>query len=779
MTQQQLDMLNAWLASMAGSSFAMPSPQELVAIADAGTVPDDASPIVRSWEPTLTTLLKQATFGVRWGSFTLGSELSRPRVDGGLELPAGGPTTAAATRLERLRAWRSTAEGEGRVVAGTVTEGHLGTLSKTPPRSAAEIGKRVRVLEPFAAEVFDVLHEDDADADPDVSGTARPSPASGTTRPSSAAPQDPTVVHSPPPARAAGSVEEGPLDPPTTRQVATDRPEDDPGLLSGYAEATSAAPDSARALVTVKPGGDGVAYHWPPAEVSAPVVVYRIVTGAGTRPYAPEVGRLVAATTGTVAVDPADVETLLQYVQVWVNAGASVDEAKADQPVLHAETVRVAGVRDVVLSSEHGQVTAQWGSPDGAHSVHVHRLPHPDVPPHELHHYRIAADQPNLGGFVDSQVTPGQTYVYRLVVAGAGRMSEPVDVSTVIPDVLAPVRDLTCTVLQHPTTTTPGQVDLEWTRPGSGQVQIHRSDKGPGAGVVGVESAEGALPQMGLTEETLRRNPIDPPDADGRVRMRQVQWPPGMTKVYFLPVTVLNGRAVVGPAVSSLGVAPPGDPRILDRLGEQIVTFTWPPGAGGVRAFLGPVGADGRQVCQGPAHVEVSRRDYERQGGLRLRLPAERPMAVFLVSVVQGEVMSDPICVVHSRHLVVRYSVEQVRRLRIAGPVVHLRVTAWSDGDVNGSPPFVVVFNDKRLPLHADDGEVLGCVPDDAPDASPVRAYQPPTLKGGPTSPRWRAIVGGRSSGYARMFVSPTLEVGVRRQIALIDPPVSTLRWSL
>ena len=101
---------------------------------------------------------------------------------------------------------------------------------------------------------------------------------------------------------------------------------------------------------------------------------------------------------------------------------------------------------------------------------------------------------------------------------------------------------------------------------------------------------------MGLTDSELCKNPQDPM-GDDQIRMAEVPWPPGWPRIHFVPVTILGQRALPGrPSVEEAPVAP-GDPRLVDRVAQQVITFVWPEGATYVRAYIGPVGAEPHAVC--------------------------------------------------------------------------------------------------------------------------------------------------------------------------------------
>lgn len=625
---------------------------------------------------------------------------------------------------------------------------------------------------------------------PGAAATQSPSAAPATSPPTSVpAPAAPaaaggafaTVVDprtSPGPTTPSPAARTSPTGPPV---VLDDRlvDEDDPALQTGYAETLSVADRPASTVIErVVEHGQGT-YRWP--ALAGAVTLYRVVVSEGQRPLVPEMGDTLAATRATTVLDPVPVTSLFRFVQVWANVGDTVAAAKAAQPRLHAECVRVGTIAEASGSADYGQVALVWTAPAGAHRIRVYRLPGGAEFVRGYAAFEICADRANLTGCVDRGGEAGASYTYRMVVeardsSGGAHTSEPVDVNLEWPAVIREITDLTIQPVQPPTRFDPGLVDLEWTPPPVGATQIYRIDQPVGAGILGVEADKGALPQMGFTDQERCKNPIEPRNANGRVRMLGVVWPPGWSRVHFVPVTVIGQRALPGKPATGESIAPPGDPRLVDRVTQQVITFVWPSGATYVRAYLGPSGADPKDVCHGQWHAQVSEDDYRRHGGLRLQLPASE-LDVFLVA-VRGETTSVAVSVHKPQRLLVRYAVDIRRRMKV-GPVDYGRVVVWApDEKVQGSPPFVVVFRDDRLPLHARDGAILPAVPDETPDAAVTQVIQPATLMGGPDLPRWRVLVpGGAGRGYLRLFVSPSVGTPMLRRIVVLDPPITQLRW--
>lgn len=595
------------------------------------------------------------------------------------------------------------------------------------------------------------------------------------------------------PSLAAAAREDGEVQTEVSAEVSADKPggaqtlpsdlrsiETHDDLERGFAEALSVVAEPASTVVDhISMDGRSI-YRWPAQ--SEALTIYRVVVSDSQRPLVPEMGDLLAVTQGTEVEDGAPIGGLFRFVQVWANSGDSIGAAKAAQPRLVAECVRVAPVHEVSGSPDFGQVALVWTAPPGASRVRVFRLPPAMTGPSGFRAFEIATDRPNLGGVVDRGGEAGAAYVYRMIVeardpSGGSHQSSPVDLRLEWPAVIREVTNLAIHTVKGPTRFESGMVDLTWTALPVGDVQIYRLKEPLGAGILGVEVDKGALPQMGLTDSELCKNPQDPM-GDDQIRMAEVPWPPGWPRIHFVPVTILGQRALPGrPSVEEAPVAP-GDPRLVDRVAQQVITFVWPEGATYVRAYIGPVGAEPHAVCSGNPHHQVTEEDYRRHGGLRMAYNPPSDAAVFLTG-VRGDSVSAPVAVPLPKRWQIRYSVELHRR-RLIGPVDYVRVAVWAPNEqAAGSPPFVVAYNQDRLPMHPRDGVILTCVPDATPDASPTQVMHPQTLIGGPQSPRFRMLLPSPvARGYVRLFVSPGVGAESLRRIVVLDPSVTELRWA-
>lgn len=639
---------------------------------------------------------------------------------------------------EALEEWIKDAQERQRLQYGAVRRDRLNHMARSAAQiTPSEVTQQVPMLAPYAEEIVHVLRE--AAGVPTSAHEAR------------------RAAEPAPPTPATPGVHELNL---TFASYA--------GGIPGEAlESATAALDDSGALT----------YEWPAADAAGGAALYRVVTSDTTRPLSPEDGRVAGTTTSTSISDPRRHVGVNRHVQVWVNTGEDPAAAAAGQPVLWAETTVGAPVTEPVATWDHGAVVTRWRTVEGVERVRVFRLPreiHESVLAHELDQYAVQPSGDHKVGIVDTDVTRGKEYVYRIITESRGTWSPPVDLPITPPHDARGVEDLTATILHRPTGEAPGSVTLEWTQPPSGQVAMYRSEGSPPAGLVGKVVSRAVLDGAGLDPLP---NPAEPTGAPGAFRMSHVRWPQGWTSAYFLPVTLMGDSVLPGQAVRVTGVPVPTDPELAHRGDVQVVSFGWPAGAGTVRVHLAPRNADPAAVIKSRPHLEVDRERYIRDGGIRLALPPAQAVDVVLTAWVTGETSSEPVVVRVDPRLTISYTMEPQRRLGL-GSVRHGKVVVWSTQEgLRGSPQFVVVHNPDRLPLHAEDGEALAIVPDEAPDTPPQRVIAPVSLSGGPQGAAYRATAPKQSKGYVRLFVAPQVSEQVRRRIIILDPPVGSLIW--
>jgi len=335
---------------------------------------------------------------------------------------------------------------------------------------------------------------------------------------------------------------------------------------------------------------------------------------------------------------------------------------------------------------------------------------------------------------------------------------------------LSPVADLS---IQAHGTAEDWLFDLNWTDPPAGRVVIYRTPTPPSAGLGDDVQEESALPGARLRVEDRLAHPTHL-DAPGRTGMREVPSPIGWDRVYFTPVTLIEGRAMVGRSVSQVMIPVPEDLVIIERTQRQLLKFSWPGDAAAVAVGLGQLNAAAGTPQEGPGYTEISRDTYKRLGGHQFVPPLPSGGCSVHVAgmsfVDRLRVYGDPAVTQYPGLLRLSYSTEFKRsRLQRSDRVI---IRLASQVQLSNCPPFVLVFNTDRLPLHHRDGVLLpvGLTTDETSTDKPQ--FRPARL--GPThqDATYRANVKGLV-GYLRVF--PDLPPEMLSQVALLDPPVSSL----
>jgi hypothetical protein len=536
---------------------------------------------------------------------------------------------------------------------------------------------------------------------------------------------------------------------------------------------------STAAPLLLRRGDDGaLRVSWPAFDAS--FVIYRLVSGERDAPYSPDRAHLIAATTDTSGVDDRPASSAVRHLQVWVSAGASRTDALAAHPVLHANAVAVAAVNDLEVREDSGQVVGRWEVFSGIRAVHVYRVPVEEADAAGPQH-RILASTDNLGGFIDSTAARGQSYIYRFrteaAIGDAASLSEAAQVEITVSAVLAPVTDLALSMHSDDR----AAFDLTWTAPPAGQVVIFRTKSAPTAGAEALELPEAALEQTGLTAEQRLAHPVtEQRDPQGRpvAVMADVPWPAGWSRAYLTPVTILSGRIRLGRSTSSVRTGLITDVDLAEYCNKQVLTFAWPAGAAAVVAYLAPKGHDAREGVSGRTY-EISVEDYEKYGGMQFtgELPTGgcslhlAPVAFTAGRRVQGSITS----ILYPGLLRMQYAV-QIDRDRKGAPLT-ARIAARAQADVQGSPPFRLIHHPERIPLSVNDGEPVDVAPLDSAGelaAGWSKVLQFSSLGTAGAGEMWAGDVSGLT-GWIRLFAD--LSDATRlRQLALLDPPVTTLR---
>jgi hypothetical protein len=824
-TTHCIEVLLGWREIVAADGYVVPSEQDVRAIAASGRLwpPGIDAAAAEPWRDTVDFLLTQVKFGVHDPVAQLPSSLRRPDGAPRRSTRSGAAATAATSdRDAGPRPAPQAAPGPGhdpgrsapppgghRLLTALIdwrtqhlpTEPTLAELKDhtlrnivgTGARTESEIAEHLpTTLREVAARLAELIRQLMAEVEA-TPGAEKQRPAPGTEGPMRPSPR-PATPHSATVGQT-GPVTNGATPPP------------DQGLaglyLADYVHGTESLE-----VVAVRdrpsPSG-GTELRWPEYPTTEQVVLYRVVAADDEYPpQTPQRGDAVCVTRDLRCIDDRPFEAPVRYVQVWCHAGESVEAAADAEPVLHAQGSVVSPVYDAYIAQKGDCVVGDWVTPPGTEAVQVLRIPRRQARgPLDLPEYRILEDAPNLTGFVDTGVVRGERYVYQVSVEarvdGARRLSAPVVVDVAVSAVLLPVTDLSWTnsavtnsavtnsavtnsaVTNSAVTNSavgPGAVanptiDIAWTPPDAGRVQVHLTQEPPAPDATGRPIDVDRLPDAGLPDDSRLRRPVDRLP-DGREALLRVFWPEEWTRGYLTPVTVLDGRAAVGASIPVVRPLVVHDPEIVERTHQQVLTFAWPTGADVVTTFVDRYGRE-FSAARHNAPEEIDYAGYQKRGGLYFagRLPPQGcTVHVVPVTFSAGRrVHGIPVTVRY--HGLIRLAYQVSVQHDRAGQPVAAGVTIQSELDHPPVPTFALVHNPEWLPLHEHDGMPVEVVPAGDPTLVGGLRFRPHALtrETGPVT--WHADVRGRM-GYLRLFVCLPPQEAAR--YALLDPPIAALR---
>jgi hypothetical protein len=355
-------------------------------------------------------------------------------------------------------------------------------------------------------------------------------------------------------------------------------------------------------------------------------------------------------------------------------------------------------------------------------------------------------------------------------VDGTTRLSTHSQTELLLSAVLEAVTDLA--VVTHGDDDDP-QFDLTWTAPAGGRVVIYRTVAGPNPGVEAAPLAEASLAAAGLPLENRLAHPVIGGAPAQTSTMARVPWPREWNRAYFTPVTVLGDRVQVGATTSATRTGSIAHARLVERVNKQILTFAWPAGAAYVLVHIGPRGQSADQGITGEP-IEISAEMYERFGGLHFPNPLPNMgCALHLIPVAFAggyRVHGKPVTVDYPGLLRVYYEATIARG--VSGKPTSVTVRVAAEMDVEGSPPFVLIHNQERLPLNSRDGQALGVVQVGREEAGAAKHFMLTRMSNHPDSQQFRADVHDQV-GFVRLFAQ--LPGSRLTTFALMDPPVASL----
>lgn len=473
--------------------------------------------------------------------------------------------------------------------------------------------------------------------------------------------------------------------------VADSRRLDDDQREAVLARALATVADSseaARELATIKPmpssdvsaaaSNRSMAIDWQPTS-SPGEISYRIMRAddtAGSLSTATEVG----TTTETSFSDPsAEVGAIVRYAVICERAGA------ASAPAWSEPSVVARGVQQLMAVEGDGMLELRWD--------HVGSVGRVDVIRRDVESGETAELAAESTGLVDQKLVNGRRYEYAVSVsypgAGAERVSTPGQTVVGTPAARPlPVEDLIAEGGGN-------IVELRYSRPAAGSVQVYRCSEDPGV----VPGEDLRIEEFAALGEAIA------PTAGGA----EDRAPASLA--WYLPVTVAGGYAVAGVAVRHAAISPIENVQAVDYQSSVRVTWSWPDD---VRAAVAvwrrdrePTAVDDEKANR----IETTVAQYDENGGLEIAAEGPAPIfvAVFPSVRIRGEFITGTTAgrgarasVARKQKVDVRY---QLRRAGLRGKQLHLSIVEPVDQRL---PELLVVARrGDILPRAVDDGDVV------------------------------------------------------------------------
>lgn len=525
--------------------------------------------------------------------------------------------------------------------------------------------------------------------------------------------------------------------------------------------------------------GEGIGLSWEAPVDGERVHIYRVTARDDYEPASPDESRLIAVTYDSAATDTAVFTTAKRHVAVWRHRGADDRLARASQADLWAAGTCVLPARNIRITVVDGQVAGTWTVADGVDHVEILRMPEADAVTDNYNlRYRISGEEPkaNLFGFEDHP-GPGN-WVYRIYACASHNdrplRSPMIERTVTVAAILPRVTDLQVT-------SAPGDPDLytlSWTKPvlPNAWVEIYRHREPLQAGIESRVLDRDAMNRYGLTEDTLVNQQAI--EREGRMVMERVPWPAGVPRIHFTAVTKSgDGRQFqIGDTETRNRAGELTHARLVERVDEQFVTFSWPQGADFVQVYQGARHAQVDDVSALACVVDLSQQKYERLGGAHLPHPLPSSgCSIHLVGVSyqEGRPSRGPVCSIDYPGLArIQYSLERHhppepvkrglfgRKSSVPPGPVPPSLSVRSDRDLD-ELMLALVHHRTRLPLYPGDGEKIleGPVSLRADQKVTLKAQLPELLDRG---------------GFVRLFV--IVPEAASEQFAVLDPPVQQLR---
>lgn len=495
-------------------------------------------------------------------------------------------------------------------------------------------------------------------------------------------------------------------------------------------------------------------------------VIYRVIATNAETSQSPEAGEQLVATWGTAFRDDNPGTGGMRNYMVWAHT-STINELDMvqSQPILVGEEVVIFPPENFKVNESNGIVSGSWDPLEGHSSVRVYRTAHHDdilSPANEL----TTGIDPH--GFTDRALTRGLTYRFQLVPVvsfrGADLTGKGGDV--IEKHVHADIQQVALSVVARVSEGDNDKIVLSWTAPPTGSVKIFLSTLEPRPDL-SMEPVDTFY--IDNEEAFIDDVPTKTEDAPaGTLVNVEMPWPSEWHLVYVTPINIVGERAWAGESTVLQRVAPVSDVRLIERVNSQLLTFDWPAGATLVE--VAPVHGAARELQEDA---------YRRQGGVRLHLASTGDCVTLTPRSIWKGVYTEATPSVIDYRGLKKYSYD----IEYA-PQSSPQLSLWREENPDMNPPqFMLVYNNNRLPLDADDGIPVQC--QGVQDSHTTQVISPDSLQSGSEivaeHSRWwvdtRALTPG---GYFRLFIRTIAEPDPRaaEKIIVERDVVSRLRWA-
>lgn len=422
--------------------------------------------------------------------------------------------------------------------------------------------------------------------------------------------------------------------------------------------------------------------------------LYRVIAADREVDRAPGAGHELVITHGTAFRDTRPATSGFRHYMVWAYTWDDGIENIYQAPALFlGEDVAIFPPRNFKLAESGGIVTGSWDSLPGHAEVRVYHA-RKDYPGRLNDSGNQLTSGLEQSGFTHRVSTRGLTYLFSLapVVSFRGRSRTGAQTPPLEKQVSAEIQKVTLTTAEPVSAEGEDSIMLSWQAPPTGTVRIYLTDSAPNPELTLQAIDKDYIDDddaLGTTDRI-----VDDDTAPGQAVLRKLVWPAGWHQVYATPVNIVEERAWVGESAVLQKVDTLRDPRLIERVSSQLVTFDWPGGA------------DFVDITTTQQTVRLEETAYRRQGGVRLNLlnSGER-ISLMPKAIYDGEEKeADEAAVIDYPGLrTFSYDLDYTES--------GLLLKIWSLGypDAN-APHFRLVYRPDRLPLALSDGEPVTCM---------------------------------------------------------------------